>query len=187
MAGKKSATALAAQREYFEKNGIVFDKKDKKDKKDKVVKKNTAISFNNVNLKNNLDEKGFGIYIRNINKWHPTGTKLNVMQDKDILKLLIDNYKDKLSFIKSKTIEDNYFNVHENICKSDFAFGICNTSYSLHGVSISDKQFVLDNKTNGSHYWCTIPFECYNFEELIKSFEFRIKKMSEILNSILYE
>lgn len=184
MAGKKSATALAAQREYFEKMGITSQKEVKKEKSSK---KNIAIPFNDTVLKDSLDEKGFGIYIRNINKWHSTGIKLKSMQDKDILKLLISDYQNMLKIIKSKVIEDNYFKVHENISKSDFCYGICNLSYSKYGVVISNKQFVVDRKRTGSHYWYLIPFECHNFEELITSFEVRIKTMSEILNSILYE
>lgn len=104
---------------------------------------------------------------------------------KQRLLLLIALYESELENIKDRSFEKAF----EYLLIAELHQGICHANKirlnRKHGEIILYKEPIINEHCKyKDRYWCIIPFQCKTIEEIVKSMQFRISKMLEIVNTL---
>lgn len=176
MSKKKSASQLAAEKEYFEANGIYTEKKQKK--AEVIIPKSEKINVVNLGLA--AGSKSFGIYISLINNC----PQLKVMEEKEIVTKILEEYDAVLKVITRPEMIPEPVKIKQWIKDHCMHIGVCYFARKIIGVDICDYYWVIRHTSEYSDFWFDVPGNKYTSKEMIRCISFRVDKLTEILNEM---
>ena len=177
---KKSASQIAAEIEYFKKHNISFEVKDQKG-----IKKASKVSFISAPNPNGqpfglTSIKDFIIYMATINNIIP---QVQFSSDKEVVEKIYEHYNGVLIFIKGPYSYKEAVVIKEYIKENNCHQGICYYARKVHGWRISETWWVKQFSEYG--FWYEMPKYVFTVKDLIKTIEYRVERLKEILKSII--